>query len=156
MAEKALAGLNEKEFTLVMEAVIGGLLANPSTDDKTRDEVTQLVNRKATIADVVNISKTVTDYAIQSLLTQLKPAIESSIGSVTILENALVETGALKEDDIEKAIQDYSKAVEEEEARIAEKLKEAEVKEEKPKEERDDKGMKVVRHDSEATLEIKG
>lgn len=155
MAEKTLEGLNEKEFALVMEAVIGGLLANPSTDDKTRDEVTQLVNRKATIADVVNISKTVTDYAIQSLLTQLKPAIESSIGSVTILEDALVKTGALKEEDIEKAIEDYSKAVEEEEARIAEKLKEA-TQEEEPKEERDDRGMKVVRHDSEATLEIKG
>lgn len=155
MAEKALEGLNEKEFTLVMEAVIGGLLANPSTDAKTRDEVTELVNRKATIADVVNISKTVTDYAIQSLLTQLKPAIESSIGSVTILEDALVKTGALKEEDIEKAIEDYSKAVEEEEARIAEKLKEA-TQEEEPKEERDDRGMKVVRHDSEATLEIKG
>lgn len=155
MAEKALEGLNEKEFTLVMEAVIGGLLANPSTDAKTRDEVTELVNRKATIADVVNISKTVTDYAIQSLLTQLKPAIESSIGSVTILEDALVKTGTLKEEDIEKAIEDYSKAVEEEEARIAEKLKEA-TQEEEPKEERDDRGMKVVRHDSEATLEIKG
>ena len=155
MAEKALEGLNEKEFTLVMEAVIGGLLANPSTDAKTRDEVTGLVNRKATIADVINISKTVTDYAIQSLLAQLKPAIESSIGSVTILEDALVKTGVLKEEDIEKAIEDYSKAVAEEEARIAEKLKEA-TQEEEPKEERDDRGMKVVRHDSEATLEIKG
>lgn len=144
--------LEEKDFSFIMEMALGGGLSNPETTDEEKARFTELSGKKVTVADSLNISLTVAQHLLQQGMGEMFDMVTKTMDTANILVTAVKAKGLLDDEDFQKANDEYNKHLN----NLMEQMNEAQEKGEELNLVPDNKGMTVVRNESDVDLTVKG